>query len=290
MGKRVIADCGSTKIHWAVVEGNRCYGEFFTTGINPVVMAPEMIAVIFEKELPGKLPADLSTVEFYGAGCKGEAACGAVRDALAPYAGDAVIVVESDMLGVCRALLGDREGVACILGTGANSCLYDGRCIISNVSPGGYILGDEGSGAWLGRRFAGDFIKGLLPADLAARFVNEYGLDAAEIIRRVYRPQNGETAPNRFLASFATFINANIGDRCMKEMVTAGFSDFFARNVAFYFDSKEKTHNGLTVNFAGSVAYAFEPLLREVGVECGYEIGMVVKNPMEAMLRRICSF
>lgn len=290
MGKRVIADCGSTKIHWAVVEGDRCYGEFFTTGINPVVMDYEMIAGIFGRELPGKFPADLSVVEFYGAGCKGEAACGAVTDALRPYVGEAVIEVESDMLGVCRALLGDREGVACILGTGANSCLYDGRCIISNVSPGGYILGDEGSGAWLGRRFAGDFIKGLLPAGLAERFMNEYGLDAAEIIRRVYRPQNGETAPNRFLASFAPFVSANIGERCMKELVTEGFRDFFARNVAFYFDSMGKTRNGLTVNFAGSVAHAFEPLLREVGAAWGYEIGMVVKNPMEAMLRRICRF
>lgn len=286
MGKIVIADCGSTKIHWAVVDEGECRGEFFTTGVNPAVMDFSMISDIFAAELPGWFPHDAVLVEFYGAGCKGDAACGAVERALAPYAGDASVTVESDMLGACRALAGDAPGVVCILGTGANSCLYSGERIVENVSPGGYILGDEGSGAWLGRRLAGDFIKGLLPSEVAARFQRSHGLDAPEIIRRVYRPGDGEPAPNRFLASLVPFLSANIGEPCLREIVAEGFRQFFLRNVSAYFRDRDEC-GGLTVNFAGSVAHAFEPILREVAAGLGYSVGVVVKNPMGALINRL---
>lgn len=293
MSKIVIADCGSTKIHWVVVEKGECLCEFFTTGVNPAVMDRGVIAGIFSRELPGKMPPDVAALEFYGAGCKGFDACDAIRRAVAPYiATGAAVTVESDMLGACRAISPGKASVVCILGTGANSCLYDGDRIVANVSPGGYILGDEGSGAWIGRRFASDFIKGLLPERVCSRFRDEYGVDASAIVRRVYRPQPGETPPNRFLASFAPFLSANIEEPCLREIVAEGFRQFFARNVSAYFHKegdrcRDVATGALAVNFAGSVAHAFEPLLREVAAAGGYNVDVIVKNPMEALLRRV---
>lgn len=285
MDKKIIADCGSTKIHWSVIEGEQWTKEFFTVGINPVVMGSDVIGRIFANELPGKIPPDVRTIEFYGAGCKGEEACRVVKNALSYYFPDAEIVVESDMLGACRALLGETRGVACILGTGANSCLYDGCRIVANVPPGGYILGDEGSGAWLGCRFAGDYIKGLLPKNLSVAFEKEYGLDAAGIIKRVYRPENGEASPNRFLASFAPFMSKHIGEGCVKRIVEDGFGSFFQRNVSAYFADKGE-YGSMSVNFTGSIAYAFKPLLRSVAESLGYRVGLIEKTPMKSLVTR----
>lgn len=285
MGTILIADGGSTKIHWAHIDGD-CgdVREFFTSGVNPAVMAVERIAEIFAGELAGKLPGPVSRVEFYGAGCKGEAPCRAVVSALRPWVGEAEISVESDMLGACRALLGDEPGVACILGTGANSCLYDGVNIVANVSPGGYILGDEGSGAWLGRRLAGDVIKGLLPEELSEAFYAWSGLDATEIIRRVYRPASGEDAPNRFLASLAPFLSEHIDEKPLRGIVKEGITEFFERNVAAYFAGTPSA--AMSVNFVGSVAVAFEELLRQTALELGYKVGTVVQSPMDALISR----
>ncbi len=285
MGTILIADCGSTKIHWAQVD--RAQGdvtEMFTGGVNPAVMDAARIAKVFADELAGKLARRIERVEFYGAGCKGAAATGAVSDALRPLVGDAEISVESDMLGACRALLGDEPGVACILGTGANSCLYDGERIVANVPPGGYILGDEGSGAWLGRRLAGDVIKGLLPEELISAFHTRFGLDEQELIRRVYRPGANEDAPNRFLASLAPFISEHADTSPLRGIVKEGFTEFFMRNVAGYFKGRLGTE--MPVNFVGSVAVAFEELLRLTATELGYNVGVVMKSPMDALIGR----
>lgn len=286
MSTIVIADCGSTKIHWAVLSGGNCIYEFHSSGINPVVMSPEAIAAQFESELAGRFPADVARVEFYGAGCKGDAHCNAVRNALAPLAPAAEIIVESDMLGACRALLDETSGVVCILGTGANSCLYNGREIVENVSPGGYILGDEGSGAWLGRRLAGDLIKGIIPEELATDFKKEYGLDTTAIIRHVYRPLQFEMPPNRFLASFAPFLSERINHPYVKEIVKEGFNSFLTRNVAFYFRGARQ-RGSLTINFVGSVACAFSPILKETVDENGYVIGKIIRTPLESLVKNV---
>jgi len=286
-GFRLIADAGSTKVHWACVgSGGEIVGEFFSAGVNPAVMSAEAVSGTIAEALGALDAGGLSDVTFYGAGCRGDEACGIVRGALKAVLGDGVpVAVESDMLGVCRALLGRSAGVACILGTGANSCLYDGDRIIANVSPGGYILGDEGSGAWLGKALLSDYIKGLLPASMVKRFEADYGLDAAEIIRRVYRPSAGEMSPNRFLASFAPFISENIGNAAMRDIAERGFREFFRRNVAAYFTEEAQMRFPLAreVSFAGSVAVAFGDVLREVAASEGFCIAAVMKNPMEGL-------
>lgn len=276
----VIADAGSTNIQWAEIQQGKVVREFVTRGVNPVVMSPQEIARVFREDLTGKLVPWIERIEYYGAGCKGEKACGAVRDAIAALYPDISVTVESDMLGACRCLLGrDGTGVVCILGTGSNSCLYEKGKIVENVSPGGYILGDEGSGAWIGRRLASDYLKGMLPAWLEDAFRRQTCLDAQEIIRRVYRPVPGEDAPNRFLASLAPFVSAHIDEPAMLEIAETGFREFFRRNVVRYFRDGKK----LKVNFTGSVAKAFEPQLRAVAASEGYDTGIVAKSPIAAM-------
>lgn len=281
----LIADAGSTKIHWAEIDGDKLIGEFFTTGVNPMVMPAAQVAGIFNRELAGRIGAQVAKIEYYGAGCKGDA-CRVVEQALAPHAGEAAIEVESDMLGACRCLLGrGGSGVVCILGTGANSCLYGNGGIVANVSPGGFILGDEGSGAWIGKRLLSDYLKGLLDADLARELEREYGINPQEIIRRVYRPAPGDDAPNRFLASFARFVGKHIGRESMRSIVECGFREFFSRNVASYFRD-EAGRDACEVHFVGSVAKAFEPILREVAGASGYRVGMVARNPIAALTGR----
>ncbi len=280
----LIADCGSTKIHWAIVAGNSTTGEFFTSGVNPVVMPREKIAAIFAEEVAPEVSGCVTEVWFYGAGCKGDAPVSAVTDALRGVFPVADIHVDSDMLGACRAVSAGEEGIVCILGTGANACRFDGERMVANVSPGGYILGDEGSGAWLGKRLAGDYIKGLLPETAAEAFETRFGLDAAGIIGKVYRPGSHDLPPNRFLASLAPFLSANIGEDWARGIVEEGFTQFFKRNVVPLVPAGER-RDGMRVHFIGSVAVAFAPLLRQVAAECGFRVGTVTGSPMEGLVR-----
>ena len=183
--------------------------------------------------------------------------------------------VYSDLLAAARALCGREPGIACIMGTGSNSCLYDGRGIAHNVSPLGYVLGDEGSGAVLGKLFLGDVLKNQLPADVAAKFLEEYNLDLLTIIRRVYREPLG----NRFMASVTPFISKHIDVPQIHDMVLGSFKAFFRRNIMQYEGYSEHK-----VNFIGSIAVYFRPVLEEAAKECGCTIGRILKSPMEGLL------
>ena len=287
----LIADAGGTKVHWAVADSDgRMVEEFFSGGVNPAVMSVDRVRRTIVEALCGRTLPLLEGVLFYGAGCKGEEPCASVRAALcgALDVGAGAVRVESDMLGVCHALLGNQPGVACILGTGANSCVYNGRSITGNVAPGGFILGDEGSGAWLGRNFASDLLKGLLPAEVAERFYKERSLTPAEIIRHVYRPESDELPPNRFLASFAPFMKRNLSEPSVRNIVERGFNEFFERNVCRYFGgggSGEVMQR--TVHFVGSVAVEFAGELRNAASRHGFEVGNVLRSPMEGLLRHL---
>lgn len=280
----LIADCGSTKIHWAIVEGNGTVGEFCTSGVNPVVISRERIAAIFACEVVPMVSGCVTEVWFYGAGCNGVAPVSAVTDALRGIFPVADIHVDSDMLGACRAVSARREGIVCILGTGANACRFDGERMVANVSPGGYILGDEGSGAWFGKRLAGDYIKGLLPEAAAEAFEKRFGLDVAGIIGKVYRPGADDLPPNRFLASLAPFLSANISEEWARGIVEEGFTQFFKRNVVPCVPAVER-HEWLPVHFIGSVAVAFAPQLRKVAEMCGFRVGTVAGSPMDGLVR-----
>jgi len=275
----LIADCGSTKIDWCLLNGKKVEKQVFTLGMNAVMLTEEEMRARISTELMPELSdytSKIKEVYFYGAGCLSAEVCSNVANAIkANIPGADKIEVYTDLLAAARALCGHEPGIACIMGTGSNSCFYDGEKIAANVSPLGFILGDEGSGAVLGKLFFGDLLKNQLPADVTAEFLEEYSLDLLTIIRRVYR----EPQPNRFLASVTPFISKHINVKEIHDMVLGTFTAFFKRNVMQY-----KGYEANKVNFAGSIAYYFKSVLEEAAHNSGYTIGKVIKSPMEGLL------
>ncbi len=275
----LIADCGSTKIDWCLLNNNKVEKQVFTLGVNAVMLTEEEMRQRFAEQLMPELSdyaASIDAVYFYGAGCLAAEVCGNVARAIRANIPAPVIEVYTDLLAAARALCGHKPGIACIMGTGSNSCLYDGSSIVANVSPLGFILGDEGSGAVLGRLFLGDVLKKQLPAEVCARFLDEYDLDLLGIIKRVYK----EPQPNRFLASVTPFISKNIAVPEIHELVLNSFRAFFRRNVKQY-----EAYRQLEVNFIGSIAYYFRDVLAEAAKTEGCRIGNIVKSPMEGLIK-----
>lgn len=278
---KLIADCGSTKIDWCLVNGQTTVKQFFSNGMNAVMLTEEEMASRFADELkPEVSEYVIDEIYFYGAGCISDEVCDNVRKAISTAVPTATkIEVHTDLLAAARALCGSDRGIACILGTGSNSCLYDGEKIAENVSPLGYILGDEGSGAVLGKLLVGDILKNQLPKDLCDKFLEQFSLDRLTIIRRVYKEPGG----NRFLASLSPFLNQNIERAEIKALVINAFRAFFRRNIANY-----DGYRNMPVNFIGSIAHYYQPYLREAAELEGCKIGTILKSPMEGLLKFHC--
>lgn len=266
---KAIADSGSTKCEWIFGDKGRIL-RLRTAGINAVQQSPDAIRAVLA-ELP---PLDgVEELRFYGAGCGDsfpEASAVLHRELAARFGPGAAIGLGSDLLGAARALFGRGEGIACILGTGSNSCHCRGGEIVANVPPLGYVLGDEGSGAVLGRNLVNGIFKGMIP--LREEFLRTFALTYAGLIRRVYR----EPAANRFLASFAPFIRAHLDCAPVREMVVRSFGEFAARNLSGY-------PAGLPVAFVGGVAAHFEEPLREAMAAAGREVVRIVCSPAEEL-------
>lgn len=266
---KAIADSGSTKCEWIFGDGDRIL-RLRTAGINAVQQSPDAIRAVLA-ELP---PLDgVEELRFYGAGCGDsfpEASAVLRRELAARFGPGTAIGLGSDLLGAARALFGRSEGIACILGTGSNSCHCRGGEIVANVPPLGYVLGDEGSGAVLGRNLVNGIFKGAIP--LREEFLRTFALTYAGLIRRVYR----EPAANRFLASFAPFIRAHLDCAPVREMVVRSFGEFAARNLSGY-------PAGLPVAFVGGVAAHFEEPLREAMAAAGREVVRIVCSPAEEL-------
>ena len=269
----LIADSGSTKTDWAWIENGTIVHRVTTAGINPVHQGEEDIEKVVEQLFPRK-NTSLKWVFFYGAGCIPEKK-GVVEKVLRKVFPDADrIEVESDLLGAARAVCQHQEGLACILGTGSNSCLYDGEKIVGNIPPLGYILGDEGSGAVLGKLFLNALFKGALPDGMKEDFLQSSGLSYPEIIQRVYR----QPMANRFLASTSLYISEHLDVPALRELVKQNFRDFFHKNIAQY------GRHDLSVGAIGSIAYHYRDLLQEVAEEKGYKLSTVAKSPMEGLV------
>ena len=284
----LVADSGSTKTDWVMLDetGRK---SFQTQGLNPVLMSEEAMMDILRCELLPELPDGVAfELFFYGAGVREDqvekmrrafqrafAAGNPLSEIISPLpfregVGGGAFHFYSDLLGAARALCGHSEGIACILGTGSNSCLFDGEKIVQNTPALGYVLGDEGGGASLGKIFLNAIFKGLLPTALRDEFLAETGSTLDEIIRKVYR----EPMPNRFLASFSEFIRRHLEEEALRNLVKEEFRRFFRHNIVAY-DRRD-----LPVGFVGSVALHFEPLLREAARDEGFEVGIVVGNPV----------
>ena len=274
----LIADCGSTKIDWCVVENGEVKKQVFTSGINALLMTEEQIRESLALELAQEVAEfEIESVYYYGAGCLFDDICANVRRAIAANVPTAkTIEVHSDLVAAARALCGNQEGIACILGTGSNSCFWDGEKIADNVSPLGYILGDEGSGAVLGKLLVGDVLKKQLPEELCEKFLKEYELDRQKIIESVYK----RPAANRFLASLSPFLSKNIEEPAIHRLVLNAFKSFFVRNIENY-----KDYKNYAVSFVGSVAFYYREVLEEAAKAVDIKIGTIIKSPMEGLVK-----
>ena len=266
------ADSGSTKTDWVV--GNL---HLKTQGINPIHQTDDTIRTILRDELLPQLAADVQvqTIAFYGSGVRTDQEAKMVRLLRECFPHADAIEAHSDLLGAARALCGDSEGIACILGTGANSCLYDGQRIVLNTPALGYILGDEGSGAVLGVRFVNALYKGRLGTALVDEFEAAQQMRLSDVIDRVYR----QPMANRWLASLAPFVLAHLSVQGVSAIVTGNFRDFIRRNIVPY------RRPDLPIRAVGNIAYFFRPQLEEAARAEGYAVGRVMRSPLEGTVQ-----
>jgi len=277
----LIADAGATKTEWVLLDKNGMLScRIVADGINAAVLPDEEIRRrIADATASVRESAPETAVEeicFYGAGCAAEKIIKTVGDALKsswPDAGS--ISVNSDLTAAARAALGSRKGIACILGSGSNSCLYDGSEIIDNIPSLGFILGDEGSGSAIGRRLVSDIFKRKFPEAIAEEFHTEFNLSVADVIRLVYR----EPDAGRFLASFTPFVARHIDTPEIHALVSDELCRFIDRNVLAYPDS-----TSLPVAFVGGIASAFEPILRDCLASRGISCNLIFPTPMPGLI------
>ncbi len=271
----LIADSGSTKTNWCLAENGQAVRSIATQGINPFHQDFDTISDIVASELlPHMNGASPVAVFFYGSGCRASKTEDMKRLLAMAFPTATTVEAHGDLLAAARAVCGRSMGVAAILGTGANSCLYDGHAIVMNTPPMGYILGDEGSGAVLGRLFVNALFKGFLPKAVADGFLADTGLTLDSLIERVYR----EPLANRFLASLSPHILKRADFKEVHDIIVGNLRSFFRRNVAIY------GHNDLPVGAVGSIAYHYAPFLTEAAAAEGYTIGKIMQSPMDGLV------
>ena len=273
----LIADSGSTKTSWCVTHNGSMVLTFETEGFNPYFTNSEYIVSALSKTVPGTLdPAEIAQVYFYGSGCFPDKKI-VISAALNRLFPGASIDVELDLLGTARALLGDRPGFASILGTGTNSCLYDGKAITLNIDSLGYILGDEGSGTFIGKRLLADYLRGYMPADVSVAFTKKYGTDKEEVFNRIY----SQPLPNRYCASFVPFLKEpGIDSGYVNEVLNFSFTEFFEKLVKHY-----PAYEQYSFNCTGSIAYHFKDQLLSVANRYNMKSGVILQQPMEGLIR-----
>ena len=272
----LIADSGSTKTEWCLLDGKK-RKTIYTQGMSPYFLDTKQIQQILATELKSKLKdVEPDVVYYYGTGCANPENVKSVKEALKKIFTKATISVDHDLMGAAKALCGSEKGVACILGTGSNSCYYNGKKIIKN-SPGlGYILGDEGSGAYLGKKVVQYYLYNTFDPDLMDRFNAKYNTTNVEILDAVYK----HPLPNRFLAGFVPFLIENRGHFMIENIIEDGFNDFFFNHIYKYRESWI-----MPIHFIGSVAFGFKDVLKDMCNAYELELGRVLKNPMDGLVK-----
>ena len=270
----IVVDSGSTKTHLVVLKGKEVVLNRSLLGINPFYQTENDIFRILQEGLCNSCSEKVGAVYHYGAGCSFPEKKQVVQNAWVRLYPQASVFVESDMLGAAKSVLGDSGGIACILGTGANSCYYDGKRIDTNIPPLGFILGDEGSGAYLGKQLVANCMKGIYRKEVTDAFFSYFKCTAQEIMDKVYK----QTLPNRYLASFVPFIAKNIETSEMNDLVLQSFKAFFERNVLLY------NMNSCPLGFVGGVARQFKNHLIKVANGYGFDSIMVLGDPLEGLI------
>jgi len=272
----IIADGGSTKTSWCLITESNSKVYFNTEGYNPYFSDTPTIITSLQKNLPENLQKEsLTEVYYYGAGCSTPENNEIVAAAMRAVFTKARVTVGHDLLAAARALLGIDAGFAAILGTGTNTCYYDGNQVTMNIDSLGYFLGDEGSGSHLGKRLVRDYMRGYLPEGMSKIFRDTYELDNEAIYDHLYN----KPLPNRFLASFSKFLYENNNFSYSREVVKESFDAFFKNLVCHYPGYQEHTFNCV-----GSVAYNFRDVLEEVALENGMEMGTIIRSPIDNLV------
>jgi N-acetylglucosamine kinase-like BadF-type ATPase len=274
-GIKLIADSGATKTEWRLL-GEGTHKSFFTSGISPYHMTQLQIEQLLLSEFPSSLlKRKISEVHYYGTGCYTAPKANIVKKALHKIFPTATLNITHDLMGAAISVCGNDKGIACILGTGSNSCFFNGKRILAN-SPGlGYILGDEGSGAYLGKKVIQHVLYGIFDKELMDAFHENYNTDKAEILHRVYK----EPFANRYLAGFSTFLSQHRGHYMIENIIEDGLGDFFNQHLETY-----PQRFSVPIHFVGSIAFYFKDKIAELCKDSGYEMGRVIKQPMSGLI------
>lgn len=285
---KIIVESGATKTAWKAVSPDGNVLEVLTEGLSPTCLDAEYISDIVRKVVPALNPEGkrVEQIVFYGAGLVSEESSAPVRACLEMWCPFASVEFHSDILAAARALFGDGSGVVAIMGTGSNSCLYEKGQIVKNIRPGGYVLGDEGSGVALGRAFLADLVKGLLPESIEAEFASQTGLDYSAIVRKVYK----EKAASAFMASLAPFVLSHIDEPCIRSMVRDCLDSFVRRALARYAEYAADKDAARKVGVVGSFGCACEEMLCEIGSQYGLEFVSFIKSPIDQLVRYHCNY
>jgi len=273
----IIADSGSSKTDWVVIPKSERMEYLQCAGINPFFTNSEdiqnLIKITFENQ---HIKEKVKKIFFYGTGCIKNQNTDIIESGLRAYFKLAEIYVEDDMIGAARSIFGNRQGIACILGTGANSCKYDGTRIVEKIPALGYILGDEASGAFFGKLLINHYFKKIMPEDLSELFRIKYQPELGNILNRVYK----EPYPNRFLAKYTRFLSENIKHPYSINLLSVGFDAFLSNNVAKYID-----YPYFQVGFVGSIAFHFSDILISSCKKYNISIGNILEKPIDGLIQ-----
>ena len=273
---KLIIDCGSTKADWVILNGEEVVSKFQTEGFNPNYTDKNTISsIILDNQSYKTYIQEITEIYFYGTGCGNQDNCSLLEDIFKSIFPNANIVVTHDLMAACHALFGDKEGIACILGTGSHSCHYDGNEIIDKAVSLGYIVGDEGSGNHIGKQLIRDYFYKKMPDDLSEKFEKEYDINITSAIDNIYH----KNQVSRYLASLSRFAYENKEHDYIKAICSKCFDEYIE-----YFILKYETSKDLGIGFVGSIAYYFQDLLSERLENHKLRLGKIIKNPIEGLI------
>ena len=275
---KLIADSGSTKTDWRLISSDEVIASFQTEGLNPYFKSIEDILEVLKADvLPNIKDVTLiSSIYFYGAGCSSTEKSKIIENAFRSLFVSSKVIVEHDLLGAAIALCGDKKGIAVILGTGSNSCLFDGRNIVKEQSSLGYILGDEGAGSNIGKQLITDFLYQNMPVHMSVQLQEKFNLSKDLILDKIYK----EPLANRYLASFLKWVGEYIDDEeYLQTLVLNSFDNFFKQHIINYPDYKE-----CSVNVVGSVGYFFKEYLHIIAFKHEVKLGNIIRTPIEGLI------
>lgn len=270
----LIADSGGSKTDWRLIDNSGSVGQANAPGFNPYYQPIEDLKKSVQELLLPKINEDVDKIFFYGAGVSSVKNQLTIKSAFLEFFPGAHIEIGWDLLAAARALCGHEPGIACIMGTGSNSCLYDGGKITANVANLGWILADEGSGANIGRKFLVDYLREVMPEHLRNQFRERYPLSREEFLEKVYQQER----PSAFLASFTKFIFQHLKDPYCYQLIYKSFAEFYENNVMKY-----ENYQNLKVHFTGSIAFYFSDVLRQVANDKGITVKNILEGPIAGL-------